>query len=139
MAGGANAVGIAVVNREEGVVTAGQSRGDPRCGGVAGSAGGGPSSRGVVGIRGPGEVRRMAGVAICWRSGKDVIDMAEIAGHSGVRTGQREWGAVVVESRARPIRRGVAGVASGGEAGRGVIWIRGSIPVSLVAAVAESR
>lgn len=54
-----------------------------------------------------------------------------------MRASERERCVVVVERRACPAGRGVACVACGWESSRGVIGIRGSIPICLVAAVAS--
>ena len=136
VARGADPVRVAMVHREERVIAGRQGCGHPRGGGVAGGAGGGPARCRVIGIRGPGEVRLVAGVAIGRRSREDVIDVAKIAGHRGVRAGQRERRVVVIEGCARPVRGGVAGVAGGGEARRRVIGIGGAVPIRLVASVA---
>src|SRR6185312_496213 len=102
MAVRADAVGVAVVGGEEGVIAARQSGRCPIGGGVAGGAGGWPARRGVIRIGGPGEVRLMAGIAIGGRTGKHVIDVACRASYGGVSTREREGSVVVVEGRARP-------------------------------------
>lgn len=137
MAGGANTVGIAVVDREESVIAGGQGCRDPCGRGVACSAGSRPARRDVIWACGAGKVLRMAGIAICRRTRKHVVNVAKIAGHGDVRTCQRERRVVVIEGCACPIRRGVARVAGCGEARRGMGRVRGSIPVRQVAPVAE--
>ena len=59
------------------------------------------------------------------------------ARRDGVRTGQREVHASVVESRWRPTRSGVACVASGREAQRRMIGVRGPLVILHVAAGAR--
>lgn len=137
MAGRADRVCIAMVGGEEGVVTARQGSGHPRRSGVAGDAGCGPSRGSVVGIRGPREICLMAGVAVGRSPSEDIIDVAKGAGHGGVRAGQRERCAVVIEGGPGPGRCGVAGIASGGEACCCMRGIRGSVIVCLVATVAS--
>lgn len=54
-----------------------------------------------------------------------------------MRTGQREGRVVVVERSPGPIGGAMTRVASGREARRGVSWIRGSVPIRLVASIAR--
>ncbi len=49
------------------------------------------------------------------------------------------WKPGVIEGRALPRRRAVAGIAGGREAGSRMVWIRGALVILLVAAVAGSR
>ena len=130
MAGGANAVGVSMSQWEERVIAGGQRCRQPGGGGVAGGAGGRPSRRDVIGVCGSGEVLGVARVAIGWRPGKDIVDVAETASHGGVRAGERERGVVVVEGGPGPIGGGVAGVACCGEAGGRVGGVGGPVPVS---------
>jgi hypothetical protein len=83
----------------------------------------------------------VATVAIGWRHGG--TDVAKIAGHSRVRPGQRETSRIVIEDRAQPRGRRVAGRAGRGIAGSNVIRHRaaqgrGALPIRSVAAVAIS-
>ena len=76
VAGGAHAVGVAVIEREEGVI-AGRQRGrNPGGRGVAGGAGRGPARRHVIRIRRSREVGLMAGVAGGRRSREHIVDVA---------------------------------------------------------------
>ena len=102
MAGSAHAVSVAMVEREEGVVTRRQRGGNPRGGGVARGAGGGPTRSNMIGICGAGKVCLVARVTIGWRSGKHVIDVALIAPDVDVCPGEREGCVVVVEGRPGP-------------------------------------
>src|SRR5215472_1646566 len=61
MAVGAHALGVAVVDREEGVITGRQCRPRPGSRGMAGGAGGRPAGGGVVRIGGAGVVLGVAG------------------------------------------------------------------------------
>src|SRR5579859_7841450 len=138
VAGGAHAVGIAVVQREEGVITAGQGRRQPRGGGVAGGACRRPACGGVIRIGGSVVVRRMAGVAIGGqRTRVVVVGVAQCAGHGGVSAGQREGGGVVVKRGSSPIRGGVAHVAGGWEAGSRVRRVGGAVVIRHMAAGAK--
>ena len=102
---------------------------------MAGCAGSRPASCDVIWICRSREVRLVTGVAICRSTGKDVIDMALIAGYCHVSAREREGCAVVVEGSAGPGSCGVAGVACGGEAGCGMVRIGRSIPIRLMAAI----
>ena len=103
---------------------------------MAGGAGGRPAGGDMVGIGGAGEVRFVAGIAIGRCAGKDVIDVAEIAGDGDVGAGEREGRVVVVEGCAGPRGCGVACVAGGGESRCGMGGVGGAVPVCLMAAVA---
>lgn len=59
MAGAANPIGIAMVEGEESVVTAGQGCRQPGGRRMTCGAGGWPASRDVIGICGSGEIRLM--------------------------------------------------------------------------------
>ena len=71
----AHAVRVPVIDVEERVVRGGQHSREPRRRGVACCAGGWPASGYVVRIRSPRVVRLVAGVAVGWRSHKDVVDV----------------------------------------------------------------
>lgn len=139
MASGADAIGIPVIEREEGVVAGGQRRRDPGGRRVACGAGGGPTRRYVIRIRGSSEVCLVAAIACRWRTRKDIVDVAQIAGDGGMSTRQRERRVVVIEGCSRPTRRGVAGVAGGGESRRGVRGVGRPIPIRGMAAIAGRR
>ena len=138
MTRGANALGVAVIQIKERVITAGQSCGQPCSRRVARGAGGWPSRRRVVRIRGSGVVLGVAGVAIRRGSCKHVVDVAQGASHSGMRARQRERRVVVIEGRAKPVGGGVTRVARGREAGRLVIRIRRGVVIRHVAVGAKS-
>lgn len=81
----------------------------------------------------------VAAVAIGGRHGGTGV--AKIAGHGGVRSGQREAGSVMIENRTEPGSRRVARCASGWVSGSDVIRYgpaegRGALPSSSVATVA---
>lgn len=128
-----------MIQREEGVVTRRQGRRNPRRCRVAGGARGGPARGHVIGIGCPSKVRLVTRVAVCRRAGKHVVDVAQSAGDSGVRTRQWKRRVVVVECRAGPGGRCVAGIAGCRKARRSVVGIRRSVPVSLMAAIARGR
>ena len=62
-----------------------------------------------------------------------VIDVALRALHGGMKSGKCEAGGGVVERRSRPVRGGVAGIASDRETGGFVRRIIGAVVISLVA------
>jgi len=136
VASGAHSIGVPVIEREEGVIGGRQSRRNPRRRGMAGSAGGRPSRRHMVRIRGPGEIRLMAGVTSRRRAGKNIVDVALDAINRGVRAGQREGRAVVIERGPGPCSGRMAGIARGGKPRRGVSRIGGAVPIGLMAAIA---
>ena len=139
VAGGAHTLGVAMGRREERVIACGQVGRQPGCRGVAGNTGGRPTRGRVIRVRRSGVIRGMAGVAIGRRTGKYIIDVAQVAGNRRVGAGQRERRVVVVEGRSRPVRCGMAGIACGREAGRCVVGIVCSGVIRLVAAVACGR
>jgi len=139
MASSADAIGVPMIEGEEGVVAGGQSRRQPGGRSVACGASCRPARRYVIRIRGSGEVRLVAAIAGCWSAGKDIVDVAQIAGNRGMRTSQRKRCAVVIEGCSSPVGGGVACVAGGGKARRGVCGVVGSVPIRLMAAVAGSR
>src|SRR5580692_872353 len=97
MAGSADPVRIPMVDGEERMVRGGQGCRHPCRRRVACGAGGGPARGSVIGVRGSIEICGVARVAIGRRAGKDIIDVAQVAGYGGVRTGERERRVVVVE------------------------------------------
>lgn len=139
MARGANAIGAAMIEREERVVACGQRSRNPSRRGVAGCARGWPACRYVIGIGGACKVRLVAGVAIRWRPCEDIVDVALIASHVNMRSGKRERCVVVVEGSACPRGCGVAGLAGRRESCGSVRRILSPIPVGLMASVAVSR
>lgn len=139
VAGGADTVCTAMVDREECVITRWQCRRNPGYCGVARITGGRPTRADVIGIGGSIESCCMARVTGSRRACKHIIDVALIAINSCVRAREREWSAVVVECRTRPRSRVMAGVAGGGKTRRCMIRILGAIPIRLVTAVARRR
>ena len=139
MASSADAIGVPMIEWEEGVVAGGQSRRQPSGRSVACRASCRPARRYMIRIRGSGEVHLVAAIAGCRCAGKDIVDVAQIAGNRGMRTSQRKRCAVVIEGCSSPAGGGVAGVAGGGKARRGVRRVVGSVPIRLMAAVAGSR
>jgi hypothetical protein len=139
MAGSADSVGIAVVEREERVVRRWQRGRDPRRRGMARSTCGRPARGHVVGIRRPREIRLVARIAVSRRTGEDVVYMTQIARDRRMRTGEWERRVVVIERRSGPICRRVAGAACCWESRSRVARIRRSIPVGLMAAIAGGR
>ena len=85
------------------------------------------SRGGVIGVCGRLEIRQVTGAAIGGQAREFSIYVTLGALHGVVRAGERERRLAVIEHRAGPRRRGVAKRASGGEAGRGVFRIRGSV------------
>lgn len=53
----------------------------------------------------------VAGIAVCGRAGEDLIDMATLAGHTGVFADQLESGQVVIKGSGDPASGGVTGAA----------------------------
>jgi len=82
---GANRICVSMVHGEERVIRSRQGCREPRGGGMACGARGWPANRNVIWVCGSREVRGMAGVANCRRSGENVINVAQIAGHGCVR------------------------------------------------------
>jgi len=81
----------------------------------------------VIWIRGFPEIREMASSARCRSSLENVVGVALDAFDGLVRASERKRGFVVIEARALPLSRGVAGIARGGESGSRMIWIRGCV------------
>ena len=106
---------------------------------MAGCAGRRPASCRVIGIRGSRVIRLIAGVAVRRSPRKNVFDVAEIACHRRMRASQWEGRVVVVERRDSPVGGGVAGIARGRKARRGVSRIGGAVPIGLMAAIAGCR
>ena len=80
----------------------------------------------------------MAGIAVCRRTRKHIVDVARGTSHAGMETGQRERRVVVIERCAGPIRCRVASVAGKREPGRRVGRIRRTHVKRMVATVASS-
>ena len=117
---GARNIVVALGDREPSVV---ECRTGPSRGGVARCTGGWESGRGMCRVGGPGIVHLVAGVAVCWRADKHVIDVACRTGDGQMSSGQREGGCGMRENSARPIREVVARIACGREASRYVVRI----------------
>jgi len=113
-----------------------ERRTGPRCSVMARGAGRWEASRGVIGIRGPGEILRVAAVAVRRQRCVVVIDVASSAGHSDVGAGQRERRLAVIEWSAGPRRGVMARRARGWEADRRVRRSVGVVEVGFVAAIA---
>ena len=92
----------------------------------------------MIRIRSPREVLLMAAVAGRGQRCVVVVRVASCARHRGVEPGQREGRGVVIEGGARPIGRGMACGARGGEARRDVTGVIGAVVIGLVAGVAIS-
>jgi len=138
MAGGANAVGVAVIDIEERVIARRQCRRDPCRGGMAGGAGRRPARCGVIRAGSAGVVLGMARIAVGGQGCVVVVDVAQCAGHAGVRAGQRERGVVMVEGRSRPCGGAVANFAGCREAGSRVRRVVGAVVIRHVAVRAQS-
>lgn len=136
MAGCAYAIGVAVVEREEGVVLRWQGRREPRSGRMASGTGGWPARCTVVRIRCSCIVRLVARIAGRRRPGIDVIYVALYAIYRRVRTSERERSVVVIERRSGPIRRCVTRIAGRRETCSGVSGVGCAVPIRLMAAVA---
>ena len=114
-------------------------RSGPRGRRMAYLATGGESGGDVIGIRGAGVVGLVTGVAVCWRTRENIVDVARRAGHGCVGAGEREGRLVVIEYRPIP-RCGVMARGAGCWESRGnVIWIRCAGVVGFVARVAIGR
>ena len=135
----ADGVGIAVIDREKGVIADGQRCRQPRSRCVAGCARGRPSRCNVVRVRRSSKVGFMAGIAVRRSSCEDVIYVAEIACNCRVCSGEWKWRVVVIECCAGPRRRRVASFARGWEPGGCVVGICGAFEVRLMAAIAVRR
>lgn len=90
----------------------------------------------MVWIRGSRVVRGVAGVAIGWCAGEHVIHMTLSAADGDVGSCQGKGRLAVVEGRAGPRSRGVAGGAGGWKSRGNVAWIVGCCVVRLMAGVA---
>ena len=102
---------------------------------MAGSAGSGEADLYVVGVVGSGIVRLMAGVTIRGHGCVVVVGVALRAGQRCMRARQRE-DRCVIECGRRPVGRGVAQGAIGGEARRDVGRIGCAGKVGLMATIA---
>ena len=101
VAGGAGH-GFVRTGQREGSLVVVEDCARPGRGVVANLARGWEVRRLVIGIGGPVVILGVAGEAIRRRARKDIVDVAGGAGHGFVRTGQREYGLVVIEGSARP-------------------------------------
>ena len=139
MAGRAHAVRISMAEREEGVIARRQIRRRPPRRRMACCASCWPTRCRVIGVRGAGVVRLVTGVAVRRCTGKDIIDMALVAGDIDMGPGERERRVVVIECRPCPRCRGMACRAGCRKAGRGMSGIGGAVVIRLVAADTGSR
>ena len=130
MTGGTNAVGTAVIQREERVIECGSC---PRRCRVAGGASRREPSSLVVRIRGGHILRLVTRVAIHRNRRVVVVQVAIGARNRSVRTRQRERSIVVVERGIGPNRRVVAEVARLRETCRHVAGIIGCVEIVQVA------
>jgi len=105
---------------------------------MAGIAGGREGSGNVVGIGGPVKVFLVAAVTGGRHGFVVVVDMAQGAGHGGVRANQREYRGVI-EGRGGPDRGVMAESAIGRESRCNVVGIGGPGEVFVVASVAGGR
>ena len=135
MASRADSIGVSMVEREEGVIAGRQRRRQPGRRSVACETGCRPSRSHVIRIRGPGKVRLVAVIASRRRTGKNIVDVTEIACNGRVGSGQWEGRVVVVEGCSCPVCSVVARVAGGGKARRSVRRVIGAIPIRLMAAI----
>ena len=130
MAGGADAIRIAVIRREPGVV---EDRTEPRTGVVAGLACCREPSRNVVRVVGPLIIRLMAPITSCRQGRVVVVDVALRARNSHVEAGQRKRRQIVVERCLQPRGGVVADLAGVGESNRSVRGIVGAVVIRHVA------
>ncbi len=105
-----------------------EDRARPRGGGVAGLAGGGEAGGHVIRIRSAVEVLGVAGVAICRRSRKHIIDVAAGAGDGSVCAGERER-ASCCDRRPRPPTRSWCGKSRRWSEKPAVLWFGFVVPV----------
>jgi len=138
VAGGTNAVGVAVIHWEPGVIKRGS---EPACSRVTGQAGCCKDGwRGLVDrIRSSSIIRGMATIAIRRESGVVVVYVATGARHLNVVTRQREGGGVVVECSIGPQSGVMAQIASRGKPDLNMVNRRGSCIVILHMACGASR
>lgn len=139
VAGGANTVGITMIQREKYVVTGGQGGGDPRGRCMACGAGRRPPRCHMIGIRGPIEIRLVAGVTSRRRAGKDITDVAADAIHRDVRAGQWKGRVVVIKRCPCPCCGRVAGSAGGWKSSGSMVRVSRPRPIRQVATVAGGR
>lgn len=132
----ADSICVAMVEREEGMVTCRQRSRNPRRCRMARDAGRRPACGHVVGVGGPCKIRLVAGITAGWRSREHIVHVALDAVHCRVRPSERERCVVVIERRPCPCGCRMARVASRREAGRSVVRVGSAIPVRRVAAVA---
>ena len=138
VAGGAHAVGIAVIHGKPGMVESGSR---PRRGGMAGCArrrehGRG---RGVNRVRGRRVIRFMAAVTIGGERRVIVVHMAIRAGHRRVRASEREGRGAVIEGAIRPQCGVVAELAGRWEAYLNMVYRRSRVVVVIQVARDASR
>ncbi len=108
----------------------------PTGGVVAGGAIGWKSGRDVIRIRGSLKILGVATIAIGRSAGEFVVDVAERAGHAHVRAGQWKWRLGMIEYCACPTGGVVAGGAVGREPSLNVIGIGCPLVILGVAGVA---
>jgi len=99
VAGGAHAIGSAVIGREPGVI---EGRSQPAGCVVASGTRRRKSCRRVVRIIGSRVIRLVARIAIRGQAGVVVVHVALSAGNLRVESGQRERRVVVIEARRNP-------------------------------------
>ncbi len=129
VAGGTDALRVAVISREPRVIERGSC---PCCSGVTRLARSWKSCRRVVWICRALIFGGMAGVAICWSSCKNVVYVATGTCNVHMSTGKGKWRVVVVERRSCP---GCCRVTHGAilrETGRDVVRIVRTIKIRLV-------
>lgn len=102
MAGRTHTIGVAMVDREERVVTRGECGWKPCGRGMARGTGCRPARREVIRIRGASEICLMARVAVRWCSREDVVDMALVASNGDVCAGELECSVVVIKAGPGP-------------------------------------
>ena len=108
MARRANTVRTTVIHREVGMV---ESRPQPASCVVARGTGGRESRGRVVGVVGGRVISFMTRVTVRGQGSVVVVHVTLRAGNLGMKSGQREWRAVVIEAGGNPRRRVVTHVA----------------------------
>jgi len=138
VAGGANAVSIAVINVKPGVVKRGSEPARSRVTCQAGGCKDGRRGR-MDRTRSCSIIRRVAAVAIRRKGGVVVVDVATGAGHLHVETRQRKGGGVVVECSVGPKSGVMTQIAGRGKPDLNMVNRRGRRIVILHVACGASR
>ena len=130
VAGGAHAIGSAVIGRKPGVVEHGA---EPGTGVVASLARGRKAGSDMARVVRSLIIRLMATVASCWKCGVVVVHVTLRAGDGHVKAREWESGQIVIEGGLQPRRGVVTHLTSIGEPNRRMRGIVGAVVIRHVA------